>query len=284
MPPEAPRAYILADCHGYPDLIITALRDIRARYGGVRSGVDRLIFAGDFLDRGRYEGSRQCLDLIEALAGEVLWGNHDLAVAVGYVIRDQDPESRRFQDELRQRLARGRFAGGPEWKLVTEAGGALFSHAGVSADYQADLDVCGGDLTEFCRRLNKEHAAAVALEIRSGDWKAARTRGKRSPTRYKLEKGGAEGLLRGVTQVFGHTPPEKLARGHDVAPSVALAPRDMSGAALAEQGLYLVDPSVQWALGEGDGARAARTRRPPAPGRYRYAAIEGGRVSVHENP
>ncbi len=285
---ETPRTFVLADCHGYPELIVNVLRDIRARYGGVRGGVDRLIFAGDFLDRGRYEGSRQCLDLTEALAGEVLWGNHDLAVTVGYVIKDQDPESYRFQDELRERLARGGVEGGPEWKLVTEAGGVLISHAGVSSDYQADLDACGGDLAEFCRRLNEEHAAAVDLEIRSGDWKTARTRGKRGPSRYKLEKYGVEGLLPGVTQVIGHTPPEKLARGHDVAPSVELAPRDVGGAALARRSadahpLYLVDPSVQWTLTEDGGGRAVRYSGPPAAGRYRYAVIDGGRVSIHES-
>ena len=198
------------------------LRDIRSRYGGMRSGVDRLIFVGDFLDRGPYEGACQCLDLIEALADEVLWGNHDLAVAVGYEIKDQDPESLRFQPALRERLALGRVDGGPERKLVTEADGILMSHAGVGREYQPDLVACGGDLAEFCRRLNEEHAGAVDLEIRTGDWKSARTRDKTSPSRYKLEKYGTEGLLPGVAQVIGHTPPEKLARGHGVVSSVAL--------------------------------------------------------------
>ena len=288
------RTFVLADCHGWPELIVNVLRDIRSRYGGVRAGIDRLVFAGDFLDRG--PRAQECLDLIEALAGEVLWGNHDLAVTVGYVIKDQDPGSLRFQPGLRERLAHGRAGGGPEWKLVTEAAGVLISHAGVSADYQADLDACGDDLAEFCRRLSEEHAEAVALEIRSGDWKSARTRGKRSPTRYKLEKYGTEGLLPGVVQVIGHTPPEKLARGHDVAASVALAPREAGGASLARRSaglypLYLVDPSVQWSLaGGGAGAahaahatHATRYKGPPAPGCYRYAAIEGGRVAVHES-
>jgi len=289
---DAHRVFVLADCHGWSELIVNALRDIRSRHGGVREGVDRLVFAGDFLDRG--PRAQECLDLIEALAGEVLWGNHDLAVTVGYVIKDQDPGSLCFQPGLRERLASGRAGGGPEWKLVTEAGGVLISHAGVSSDYAADLDACGGDLAEFCRRLNEEHAEAVALEIRNGDWKTARTRGKRSPTRYKLEKYGTEGLLSGVVQVIGHTPPEKLARGHGVAESVALAPGEVGGKALARRSadphpLYLVDPSVQWSLtgggaeGAAHAARAARYAGPPPPGRYRYAAIQGGRVSVHES-
>ena len=278
---DAPRVFVLADCHGWPELIVNALRDIRSRYGGVREGVDRLVFAGDFLDRG--PRAQECLDLIEALAGEVLWGNHDLAIAVGYVIKDQDPGSLRFQPGLRERLASGRAGGGPEWKLVTEAGGVLISHAGVSSDYAADLDACGGDLREFCRRLNEEHAEAVALEIRSGDWKSARTRGKRSPTRYKLEKYGTEGLLPGVVQVIGHTPPEKLARGHDVAPSVELAPRDVGGEALARRSadpypLYLVDPSVQWSLA---GRRRRRGRRAC---RALRRSASAGTVSLRGDP
>jgi hypothetical protein len=280
--PSGPsRTFVLGDCHGYPELIINVVRDIRSRYGRVRPGVDRLVFVGDFLDRGPCEGARQCLGLIEALADEVLWGNHDLAVAVGYEIRDQGPESPRFQPELRERLALGRVDGGPEWKLMTEAGGVLVSHAGVSSDYEADLEACGGDLAEFCRRLNEEHTAAVELEIRSGDWKTARTRGKRCPSRYKLEKGGAEGLLAGVAQVFGHTPPEKLARGHDVASSVALEPQEVGGAALASKSLWLIDPSVQWRLGD-EGAGSERYRGRPAAGRYRYAVIAGEQVVVRE--
>lgn len=185
-------------------------------------------------------------------------------------------------DEASLTAASERVAGGPQWKLATCAGDVLISHAGVSSDFAADLAECGGDLTEFCRRLDEEHTRAVELELRSGDWKAARTRGKRSPTRYKLEKYGAEGLLPGVTQVIGHTPPEKLARGHDVTPSVALAPRAVGGAALAAHGLYLVDPSVQWS--SRDGAPSVRYHGPPAPGRYRYAVIQSGRFTVHESP
>jgi hypothetical protein len=84
----------------------------------------------------------------------VLWGNHDLAILVGYEISDQDPASRVFLAGLRERLARGRVAGGPRWKLATCAGDVLISHAGVSSDCAADLAACGGDLAEFCRRLD----------------------------------------------------------------------------------------------------------------------------------
>ena len=256
------RVFVLADCHGWPELIVNALRDIRSRYGGVREGVDRLVFAGDFLDRG--PRAQECLDLIEALAGEVLWGNHDLAVTVGYVIKDQDPGSLRFQPGLRERLAPGRAGGGPEWKLVTEAGGVLISHAGVSSDYQADLDACGGDLAEFCRRLSEEHAEAVALEIRSGDWKSARTRGKRSPTRYKLEKYGAEGLL-------------------PASPRSSATRRRRSWRAATTWRRRWRSPRARWAAGRSPGALPARTRctsstracsgasRAAAPGRARRA-------------
>jgi hypothetical protein len=62
------RTFVVGDCHGYPELIINALRDMRLHYGTMRAGTDRLVFAGDFLDRGPYKGARQCLALIEALA------------------------------------------------------------------------------------------------------------------------------------------------------------------------------------------------------------------------
>ena len=233
--PENARTFVLGDCHGYPELIINVVRDIRSRYGRVRPGVDRLVFVGDFLDRGPFEGARQCLDLIEALADEVLWGNHDLAAAVGYEIKAQHPSSERFRDTLRERLARGSAGGGPEWMLATTASGVLITHAGVSDEYEADLAACRGDLDEFVRRLNEEFAEAAEREIRTGDWKTARIRNKTSPSHYKLEKNGIEGLLDGVVQVIGHTPPEKLARGHKVVQSVELAPHEVGGAALASQ-------------------------------------------------
>lgn len=280
--PENPRTFILGDCHGYPELIINVVRTVRSRYGRVRPGVDRLVFVGDFLDRGPFEGARQCLDLIEALADEVLWGNHDLAAAVGYEIKAQNPSSERFRDPLRERLARGSFGGGPEWKLATTASGVLVSHAGVSREYEADLAACHGDLDEFVRRLNEEFTEAADREIRTGDWKTARTRNKTSPSHYKLEKKGIEGLLEGVVQVIGHTPPEKLARGHKVVQSVELAPHEVGGAALASHSLYLVDPSVQWSLPGPAGSPAVPYDGAPPPGLYRYAAISGGRVTIHE--
>jgi hypothetical protein len=123
----------------------------------------------------------------------------------------------------------------------------------------------------------------VQLEIRGGDWKSARTRGKRSPSRYKLEEYGTDDLLPGVVQVIGHTPPEKLARGHDVTESVELAPREVGGAALASASLYLVDPSVQWALPEPAGSHAVRCDGAPSLGCYRYAAVSRGRITVHKS-
>ena len=76
-----------------------------------------------------------------------------------------------------------------------------------------------------------------------------------------------------------------------MAQSVALAPQEVGGEALARRSadpypLYLVDPSVQWSLagvGAGHAAHSARYAGPPTPGRYRYAVIRGGRVSVHES-
>jgi hypothetical protein len=61
----------------------------------------------------------------------------------------------------------------------------------------------------------------------------------------------------------------------------------VGGAALARRSavpypLYLVDPSVQWRLADDERGRAVRYSGPPAAGWYRYAVIQGGRVSIHE--
>ena len=52
------RTIVISDAHGYPQLARNALE--HARY---EAGVDRLVFAGDFADRG--PDGRACLELIE---------------------------------------------------------------------------------------------------------------------------------------------------------------------------------------------------------------------------
>ena len=106
-----------ADCHAYPEVLAAGFAALETRYGKSRKGVDRVVFAGDFLDRGPLEGARECLAMIESCADEVLWGNHDLAILIGYKIGAQDPRSYELQPELRTRFDEGR--GG--WRSRVEA-------------------------------------------------------------------------------------------------------------------------------------------------------------------
>lgn len=280
------RTYVFSDCHGYPHVVVNVLEDIEARDGGLRRGVDRLVFAGDFLDRGPLEGARECLELFDEHGVEVLWGNHDLAILVGYEIHAQDKASDELQDELRRRFREGGVGGGPRWQLVAAAGDVLISHAGVSGEYADDLEECGGDRARFVRRLNCEFHEAVEHELATGEWRQFRVRNETSPAHHKLTRHGTDRLLPGVVQVIGHTSPEKLARGYGVHPSVELSrdgKRDVvSGRAFASRGLYLTDPSVQWALPRSTKLPAMRrTSRPPA-GLYRYAVITAAGVEVRE--
>jgi predicted phosphodiesterase len=52
------RTIVLSDAHGYPELIRNALA-----HSGFVAGVDRLVYAGDFVDRG--DRPQECLDLID---------------------------------------------------------------------------------------------------------------------------------------------------------------------------------------------------------------------------
>jgi hypothetical protein len=275
------RVFVTADCHACPEVLRAGCAALRTRYGKSRKGVDRVVFAGDFLDRGTLEGARECLAMIESCADEVLWGNHDLAILIGYEIGAQDPRSYELQPELRARFLRGAAGDGPEWKLVTVAGDVLISHAGVSDEYARDLAECDGDLEELARRVNEEFHRAVEIELAGGPWEDQRTRVSTSPAHYKLEKHGLMRLLRGVAQVVGHTPPEKLARGYGVHASVQLAPTAVSGSAFAEDGLYLIDPGVQWQL-PSDAVSPAVRREPPVPpgGLFRCAAIDSATAGV----
>lgn len=71
---------VLSDAHAYPRLVRNALA-----YAGHTAGEDRLIFAGEFADRGR--DGRECLELIETSGAEVLWGSVDFVASVERVCR-----------------------------------------------------------------------------------------------------------------------------------------------------------------------------------------------------
>ena len=110
---------VLSDCHGHPELVSAALDD-----AGFSAGRDRLVFAGDFLDRGPRPA--ECLELLEAAGAEMLLGNHDAAVVFGQAIWPQDAVSWTFADQLLDGVATG------AWRLAASAHGVLITHAGVT--------------------------------------------------------------------------------------------------------------------------------------------------------
>ncbi len=264
------RTFVISDSHGHPEVFKAALE-----HGGFEPGRDRLVFAGDFLDRGT--DAEGCLALVERYADEVLVGNHDLAVLLDIPIWPQEADSPSFRPLLIDRVLRADPS--RAWKAATSVEGVLVSHAGISARYgRVFREVCGGDAAEFTRHLDEafrdvvrwwvdgadEEEAAAAADPHADDESAAYETGGpldvfggddgglllgeqgpfwfRPPPYTDLEP------LAGVTQVAGHTPPI---------------------AGLARRGFHMIDPGV-WVAELGE------------PLIFRYAVIEDGEVRVEE--
>ena len=152
------RTFVISDVHGYPELIENALD-----HGAFRDGVDDLIFAGDFVDRG--PDAEGCLALLERYATRTLVGNHELAVLLGFPLFEQTPDSLGLRQTLLDRvLARTADA----WRAVTVVNGILISHAGVSSAYQGLWRDVGRDPYLFASRLNEQFLEAVVRELETG--------------------------------------------------------------------------------------------------------------------
>ena len=240
------RTIVISDAHGYPQLVRNALE--HAQY---EAGVDRLVFAGDFADRG--PDGRACLELIEASGAEVLWGNHDVAVLLGRPIDPQHPASRTLRPHFLERFTTG------AWKLALCVDGVLVTHAGLSRVYRHDWEACGHDPERLAAALNEEFQlvldpyAGAEGEHDRGDHRKPRLLNEMGPLWFRPTPALPEGLLQGVTQVCGHSPFD--GREHR---------------ALAEQGLHVVDPTLVLGTMHHHGITC------------RYAVIEGGEVRVEE--
>jgi Calcineurin-like phosphoesterase len=233
------RTFVISDAHGYPQIIENALE-----HGGFTPGVDAFIYVGDFVDRG--PDAQGCLDLIERYATEVLVGNHELAVIVGFPLFEQTPESR----ELRQVLLDRALSPDPAtiWKVVSFLDGLLLSHAGISETYQPVFErECQGDPARLAAHLNRVFLGAVRRELSTGDWDEEGILGDDGPLWFRPRPYSNRLPLTGITQVVGHTPPQPE---------------------LEASGFFMVDPCV---------FRGWRDSR-----RYRYGLIENGRVQVRE--
>jgi len=233
------RTFVISDAHGYPELITAALE-----HGGFRPGTDAFVYAGDFVDRG--PDVQGCLEVIESQATEVLVGNHELAVLLGFRLSEQTRESRTFRQLLLDRV----LAADPAtaWKAVTSVDGILISHGGIAECYAPVFHRdCAANPERFADHLNEKFLQAVRQELETGAWDAGGILGKGGPLWFRpFERAGGRPLP-GVTQVVGHTPP---------------VPE------LEEEGFFMVDPCAFWS---------------PAAGRtLRDAVIGQGRVRVME--
>ncbi|MCJ7796488.1 MAG: metallophosphoesterase [Thermoleophilia bacterium] len=233
------RTFVISDAHGYPELIENALE-----HADFRPGADDFVYAGDFVDRGA--DARGCLDLIERYATQVLLGNHEVAVLVGFPLFEQTPESRGFRQVLLDRvLARDPASA---WKAVSVVDGLVLSHAGISETYQPVFEgACQADPSRLAAYLNRVFLAAVRRELTTGDWDDQGILGDDGPVWFRPRPYSNRLPLAGITQVVGHTPP---------LPELEAA------------GFYMVDPCAF------AGLRDSR--------RYRYGVIEHGRVRVRE--
>lgn len=140
------RTLIISDAHGYPQLIENALKHAR-----FRPGLDRLIYAGDLVDRG--PDPEGCLALVDRYATQVLVGNHDLAVLAGFEIFEQVPESLWLQHEFLDRVL---MPDPSRWRAVAVVDDVLVSHGGISARYETLLRQCSGDLARLAAHLKPQ--------------------------------------------------------------------------------------------------------------------------------
>ena len=242
--PAAPFTLVVSDVHGYPELLENALRG-----SGFREGSDRLVFAGDFLDRGDRAG--ECLERLDELGAETLIGNHDQAIALGYWIGEQQEASKVFREPLLERLRTRRI------DLVTSVDGVLISHAGLTCVFAADFDELGRDPARLTTRLNDEYHAAVRRQLEHGrEIPEPRILDEWSPQRLRVDDAdvGPGRLLEGAEQIAGHTTPTVFHRWTE--------------AEFRAAGLRSIDPG-SYGLGPGD-----------RPRHYRYAVIQGGAVRV----
>ena len=149
------RTIVLSDAHGYPSLIEDALA--HACFEPAR---DRLIFAGDLVDRGL--DSARCLELIESAAETALFGNHDVCAMLGSPL-----EPTVGGDDLSGPLVE-RFRGDRRWRFAAAVGGVLVTHAGLSSEV---LGMIGGEhaldagflADEIDRWARDEMESALAL-------------------------------------------------------------------------------------------------------------------------
>ena len=240
------RTIICSDAHGYPRLIEDALAA-----ASHRPGIDRFVYAGDLIDRG--PDPVGCFELVDRLADVALFGNHDVACALGLSVSPQDPRARVLASRLRDRA----LDPSGKWRLCAEVDDVLVVHGGLGEHWRDALAACGGDVTTFAAFLNERFRVefAAALDAGSTEWSGSLL-GFDGPLWYRPLEDGLP--LTGVRQVVGHTPIEFHKPGTE--------------AVLADLGVRLVDPGAYRFDGLGDTG-----------GHFRCAVIEDGEVEILTN-
>lgn len=242
--PTTPFALVVSDVHAFPEFLENALRR-----SGFRAGVDRLVFAGDLLDRGGQPGA--CLERLDVLGAEMLIGDHDHATMLGYFIGEQSPASKDYRQTLLQRFHSGSL------NLVTHVDGVLISHAGLSGAFAADFAAVDRDRAGLAQLINEEFRRDLGRQLSLGVRQPEpRTLDGHSPMWLRVDDAdvGPERLLDGVEQIAGHTTPSVF--------------RHWTEADFRVAGLHLIDP----------GSYGLTSRDHPR--HYRYGVIRGGMVSV----
>src|SRR5665811_1906255 len=162
-------------------------------HGGFRPGTDAFVYAGDFVDRG--PDVQGCLEVIESQATEVLVGNHELAVLIGFRLSEQTRESRALRQLLLDRV----LAADPAtaWKAVTSVDGILISHGGIAECYAPVFHRdCAANPERLADYLNEKFLQAVRQELETGAWDAGGILGKGGPLWFRpFERAGGRPLL-----------------------------------------------------------------------------------------
>jgi len=237
------RTIICSDAHGYPQLITDALAA-----AGFRPGVDRFVYAGDLVDRG--PDPVGCFDLVDTLADVVLFGNHDVACALGLEVTPQDPSAHVLADRLRKRA----LDSSGKWRFATAADDVLIVHGGVGEHWRDAFEACGRDIPEFANLLDEcmreEFAAFVATDER--EWGCGAL-GFGGPLWFRPLEDGLP--LVDVRQIVGHTPVELLGTQGELT--------------LAAFDVIVVDPGAYRFKGKADTG-----------GHFRCAVLDDGSITL----
>lgn len=238
------RAIVVSDAHGTPELLEHVFD-----HSKFKVNEDKLIFAGDIVDRG--PDPVRVLEILEHVGAEILVGNHDEAAMLDFPISEQDLVSLDLGEYFLSKVRRR------EWKAVTTYDSVLISHAGVSNKYFEEFASLDFNVEKLADSLNERFYQEVEECIDSGV--GGKTWGPdilaRSGPLWFIPFDWRNKIQQPLAypQIAGHTPPEYL---------------DTSEQFLLEEliGFHLI--KVMYGRGKVD---------------WRYAVIEQGEIQVYEN-